>query len=412
MVLPWILLACSGTDDTGEPVDSDPADTGETDTEETDTDPEVIDDTAEDTDDGEDDMVPDAEDEAQYAALFDLAEVQHIELELDEEALAALRATPEEYVDGAFTHDGVRVEVEVKLSGGDATFRTIDEKPCFRVKFDEDDDYAGLRRANLENMEDDASQAREVLGFQLWAASGQKAPVANYAEVWVNGSSYGLYANVEEVDHAFLYRHYSDATGDLWEAGFESDFTPGGVLTYELVSGEGDEEGLDAARRQVQSNDGPFYDAADEVIKMETFLGFWAWMVAIGNEDVYPYDLDDHYLYRLPADDRYTFLPGGMAESWDDGMDWEAYTGTLAVQCAYDEACMPLFLAALSAALDEYEALDPNAMASDALDISVPFTQLDTRRSFTLAEVVTARSGLLTEVTGRPNVVRALVGVE
>lgn len=412
MVLPWILLACSGpaADDTGDTVDSD-VDTGETD-EETDTDTELIDDTAEDTDDDVDDMVPDAQDESQYAALFDLAEVQHIELELSEEALAELRTTPDEYVDGAFTHDGTRVEVVVKLSGGDATFRTIDEKPCFRVKFDEDDDYAGLRRMNLENMEDDPSQAREVIGWAVWAASGQKSPLANYAEVWVNGVSYGLYANVEEVDQVFLHRHYSDASGDLWEAGFESDFTPGGVLTYELVSGEGDEEGLDAARRQVQSNEGPFFETADEVVKMDTFLGFWAWMIAVGNEDVYPYDLDDHYLYRLPADDRYTFLPGAMSESWDAEMDWEAYTGTLAVQCAYDAACQPMFLEHVSTALTEYEALDVNGIASDALDIAVPFTQLDTRRSYTLAEVVSGRSALLTQITGRPAVVRALVGVE
>ena len=350
------------------------------------------------------------------AAFYDGATVQRIDLELGEESLAALRADPESYVPGVFVHADTRIEdIGIKLAGGDATFRTLDEKASFRLKLDEYDDgtdYAGLERINLHNMEDDPAQGREVIAYAVWNASGQLAPLANYAEVYVNGESYGVYANVEEIDDAFLARHTPDPSGDLWEAGIESDFTPGGVLTYTLVSGLGDEEALDAARRQIQGAEGAFYEVADEVVDMDAFLDFWAWQLAIGNEDVYPYDLDDHTLYQSPVDGRYGWVPSSMDESWNSSMDGEAYTGTLAVHCAYDAACEPLFRTHLSAVLTQYEGLDVPAIASDALALSVGYVQLDTRRSTTLSEVVTARSALLTLITGRPNVVRGQWSVE
>ncbi len=407
----WTLLACTAPSGDGEDTSAPVDDTGR------DTDTEVIDDTGPDdtdTDTGETDTGPD--DELAYEAFFDPLEVQRIDLELTDEAIAALREEPEEYVEGVFVHDGYRHEsIGVRLKGGSSTFDTIDGKPSFKLKLDEYDDgqdYGGLDRINLHNMKADAAQAREVVAYAVWAAAGFAAPRANYAEVYVNGVSYGVYANVEEVDDAFLERRYEDAAGDLWEAADEADLTPGGVDNFQLVSGEGDTDALDYARYQVQTGEGAFYDVADGVLDMSQFLDFWAWQIATGNEDGYPYELDDYSIYADPAKGgRYVWQPWGLDETWNTEAEWDDYTGTVAVHCAYDDACEALLRERVAAALTTYESLDVDAIAQAALTVSESAVQVDTRREASLSDVMAARSQLLTIVAGRPAAVRGQMGM-
>lgn len=411
-VTTWVLLACSGPGDGGDTA------SGGDDTGRPDTDTEVLDDTGPDDTDtdetGETDTGPD--DDAAYEAFFAPDVVQRIDLELSEEALAALRADPDTYVEGVFVHDGYRHEsVGIRLKGGASTFEDIDGKPSFRLKLDEfvdGLDYGGLDRLNLHNMKADPAQAREVAAYWTLAAAGVVAPRANFAEVYVNGESRGVYANVEEIDGSFRERHFEDPSGDLWEAGDGADFTPAGVEHYSAVGGEGDFDALDAARRQIQTGDGAFYDVADVVLDMDQFLAFWAWQVALGNEDGYPYELDDHALYADPtAAGRYTYVPWGLDETWDAAMDWEAYSGTVAVQCAYDDACLALFKAATRDALEAYEAADTTAIVQSAMDVSLSAVTADTRRELPLADVTYARAQLANIVLNRPNIVRSQMGI-
>ncbi|MFN7145683.1 MAG: CotH kinase family protein, partial [Myxococcota bacterium] len=204
----WGLLACARPEA--------PADTGPA----PDTDVEVIGDT-EDTDTAppDDTGLPD---DRVYEALFDPAAVGRIDLELTEEALASLRDDPDTYVRATFVHERVASleDIGVRLKGGASTFDDIDGKPSFKLKLDafEALDYGGLTKLNLHNMKADAAQAREVVAAAVWEAAGVPAPRASYVEVYVNGVSRGLYANVEEVDGAFVARRFTDGRGDLWEA--------------------------------------------------------------------------------------------------------------------------------------------------------------------------------------------------
>lgn len=411
----WFWVACAGPggDDSGQGGDSSDG---------TETGIDVVDDTGvppddtggTDTDTGEVDTGPD--DDLVYAAFFDAAEVQRIDLEISEEGLAALRADPDTYVEGVFLHDGYRLEgVGVKLKGGNSTFEDIDGKPSLKVRldaFDDDQDYGGLSRVNLHNMKADPSQAREVVASAVWTAAGLPAPLANYAEVYVNGVLYGLYANVEELDESFVERRWADPEGDLWEANNDADLTPGGILNYSSSAGEGDLDALDAARREIQTGDGPFYDVANGVLDMPQFLDFWAWQIVLGNEDGYPYDLDDHSLYANPEDSgRLAYVPWALDETWDDGFDWESVTGTVAVHCAYDDACLVTLKEHVVAALTTYEGLDVNARTQAAIDLTVSAVQADTRRTLPLSDVLAARAALLSDVTARANVVRGQMGL-
>lgn len=404
----WFWVACAGPSaddvaDTGTPADTD--DTGI----------EVIGDTDPDTDET-DETDTGSDDEVEYAAFYDELEVQRIDLELSEKALASLRAEPDEYVEGVFVHDGERVEdVGVKLKGGASTFEDIDGKPSFKIKFDEYEnglDYGGIDRANLHNMKADPAQAREVVAAAVWAAAGIPAPRANYAEVYVNGVLYGLYANVEEVDDAFVERRWPGGVGDLWEAAENADLTPAGVEHYSITAGEGDADALERARRAVQTGEGKFYDVADGVLDMGQFLDVWAWQIATGNEDGYPYELDNHSLFANPADGgRFEYVPTDFDKAWNPAFEWDDYTGTVAVHCAYDAACAVLFEERVAAALTTYEGLDVGAKVQAAFALSAAAVSADTRRSATAAEVATARTALSNASVARPNVVRGQMGL-
>jgi spore coat protein CotH len=410
-LLGW--MACSGPgsdtngDDSASGHSGDSGDTGE----------EVVDDTAGDTDDTDDH--PDTgwgDDASLQAAFYDPLTIQRIDLTISEEGLAALRADPETYVEATFAHDGHTLEsVGVRLKGGSSTFDDIDGKPSFKLKLDEFDhgqDYGGLDRMNLHNMTADPTLVREVIGYAAWNAAGLVAPLANWTVVYVNDVSYGLYANVEALDGGFVHRHFADPDGDLWEAGDDADFTPAGVDDFASAAGEGDAAALDEARRQIQLGDGAFYDVANVVLDMDQFLDFWAWQIVLGNDDGYPYELDDYYLYGNPeVDGRYQFVPWGLDETWDSGLEWDAVTGTVAVHCVYDTACAAALDEHVTAALSTYESLDLTTTVGAAYDLTSADAQADTRRGTPYQDVLNARTAFLTAVTGRPNQVRNAMGL-
>lgn len=380
------------------------------DTEPEDTGVEVIeDDSAPDTEDtGDTDDTDDRDELLRYEALYDLAVVQRIDLTLSVEALEALRADPATYVSGAFTCGGEVLEnVGIRLRGSPAS-RDLDAKPSFKVRLNEFEPgqrYGGVERVVLDNMVDDPSQAREVFAYSLWAEAGLFAPRANYAQVWVNGEPFGLYANVEAVDDRFLRHHVPDDGGDLWKGNDSADFTQNGVDHFERVSGEGGEDALDAARRAVWAG-GEFTSDVAGVIDLEQFLDYWAWNIAVGNNDAYPYDLNDFDIYADPADDRFDFTLHGLGRSWDTGLEWDAARGALGYRCVYDEACVALLRDHARTALDLYEAQDRVAAAEVLFALTESAVVDDPRRPSTPGEVIVARSLLSTRLDAWPTHVR------
>lgn len=399
----WGILACARPEVA-------PADTGAA----PDTDVEVIGDTDDtDTAPPEDTGPPD---DRVYAALFDPAAVGRIDLELTEEALASLREHPDVYVPANFVHERVAFleEIGVRLKGGASTFDDIDGKPSFKLKLDEYQalDYAGLTRLNLHNMKDDASQAREVVAAAVWEAAGVPAPRASYVEVFVNGVSRGLYANVEEVDGAYVARRFADGRGDLWEAEEGADLTAAGVDHYAVVSGGGNAAALVAARQVIQLSGGEFFDAADAVLDMDGFLDVWAWSIVTANADAYPYDLDDHALYADPAAHaRFVYLPTALGESWDEDMAWDTLAGIVGTKCAADAACLDRLKTRVGEALTTWETLDVPGIVTAAYAVSLPTVETDAGRLYSLQDVTVARRELTDLVEARPGEVRAALGL-
>ena len=83
-------------------------------------------------------------------------------------------------------------------------------KNPFNIKLDyiiEDQDHQGIEKLKLSNVIQDPSFIREVLSYEV-CRKYMPTSKANYANVYINDTLWGLYTNVEAVNKDFLIDHF------------------------------------------------------------------------------------------------------------------------------------------------------------------------------------------------------------
>lgn len=95
--------------------------------------------------------------------------------------------------------------VGVRYRGGSSTYSQDFSKNPLNIKLDylKNQDYQGFEVLKLNNGAKDPSFVREIGSYEV-ARQYMKAPQANYAQVFINGSYHGLYANVESINKNFI----------------------------------------------------------------------------------------------------------------------------------------------------------------------------------------------------------------
>lgn len=153
-------------------------------------------------------------------------------IETDLGALAAKYAAgSKEYQPAVFEYwgegDGVvsTRAANVRLRGNPG-FSWIGPKMQFVVSFNEDDPegrWRGLRKLSFDASWYHPSLLRDRLAYAYLRRHNVPAPCANNARVSVNGEYFGLYGNIEYMDHEWLERVYGKeaATGVLWKYGWD-----------------------------------------------------------------------------------------------------------------------------------------------------------------------------------------------
>jgi len=118
-------------------------------------------------------------------------------------------------------------DVMVRLKGQSSWHETValdaNPKMQFVISFNEVDHQArfhGVRKVELDMPRNDWSFLRQRLaGFYL-RSIGIEGQCCNNVRLTINGSYYGLYANLERTDKEYLQRNFpGQAGGDLWEGG-------------------------------------------------------------------------------------------------------------------------------------------------------------------------------------------------
>jgi hypothetical protein len=212
------------------------------------------------------------------------------------------------------TFDSVGVKYK-----GNSSYSSNRIKNPWHIELDtyKDHDYDGYTDIKLANGHNDPSFLRDVLGYQI-LRQYMDAPLANYANLYVNGNLIGLYSNTESISKKFVNKRFGSKNNAFFDcsppegAGPQTNDFPNLVYlgqdstdyydSYEMKSDEGWQELIDLC--DTLSN---HIDVVEKILDVDRSL----WMLAYDNVMV---NLDsyigrfsqNYYLYR---DDNGRFLP-------------------------------------------------------------------------------------------------------
>jgi CotH protein len=264
------------------------------------------------------------EDGSKSDVLFAPGTVQVFELTLPPASLQGLMAAPREYQPGTLVWQGQTFErVGVRLKGR-TSFRDINGKAAFKIKLDEfvpGQRLLGLRRLTLNNMVQDPDFARERLAYHLYREAGVAAPRCNSARLVVNGTPWGLYANVETLDDEFVEGHYGKPIGNLYDTSndrFFIDLTPANMALFERETKGEPADGSDLPQL-LQVMTGPeatFLEDDARVIDVDQFLRVAAVQAVIANWDGFFAATNNYEIYRPPGSGRFVIFPWGEDQAF------------------------------------------------------------------------------------------------
>jgi hypothetical protein len=381
-------------------------------------------------------VVPGASDE-----LFAADRLPRFDLEITPEAIAELIAAeagddPRHYVRARFRYGGEVLENVGLRIKGEGTRAPFTEKPALKIKFDKfvpGVSFRGLRRLTLNNLMEDPSGIAERLTYHFFRAVGLPAPRANNALLYVNGQFYGLYANVESVDKAFLRRWFTRDGGNLYEEGGE-DFLPGREESFELQTNETVDDRSDLTAfvaALAAARPDTLLDDLAAVLDTEHFLRFTAAEGLVNQWDMYGYTRfypNNFHLYSDPTSRRFVFLPWGMDMTWKpmhDGMVHlpllelarrenhpgdEVTAGLIFQRCLAGASCRARYLAAARTLLGQLEAARLDQLAATFRAQIAPHLRADTRKVYSNEESEAAYATMLEIIRQRPARVRADLG--
>jgi len=144
------------------------------------------------------------------------------------------------------------------------------------------------------------------LAFSLFEERGLPYSCANNARLVINDEYYGLYANVERIDHEYLERHFEEFEGNLYQGGSE-------LKTNEDVNDTSDIDALNAAES---------VDQIAALVDLDQAVAEWSMEAMIPALDNYWAGVEiNYYLYNHPSQG-FLYLPYDMDLSFGDA----AYT--------------------------------------------------------------------------------------
>ncbi len=345
--------------------------------------------------------------------LYSLDAVADLAIELDGGAMQSLRDEPRRWVCGRLGYAASVFPVGVRLKGS-ASFQSIDRKPGFKIRFDgrcgSRRRFFGRRGLTLNNLVQDRSSVREVLGYLVFRAAGVASPRAGYARVSLNGVPYGLYVDVENVDRDLLARHFADPTGPLYEGALEVDLRPDDLWAFELDEGDSPEraELAELIARAQEAGDSIFY-GPDALVDRSAFLRFLAASAVTGDWDGY-WKPNNYRIYYEPTARLWYFLPWGLDQAWY--LERTAFDGVglLIQKCMSSRRCLRQYLGELERAAAMTEWLDLDRQLAAAVALIGADVEADPRRPFPMEEVEWARRALPVRIATTLARVRSQLG--
>lgn len=333
------------------------------------------------------------------APLFEPTALAQFDIALSPDAIASLNDDHETYVSGDLTvtlagEVTVLPDIGVRLKGVYGSFRTLDQKAAFLLKFDRyvpDQKLFDLTKLAVNNMVQDPSMQREQLGYVLFREGGTPAPRTGSAVVTVNGQPYGLYTTVEATDNNVFLKHWFDGKdGNLYEGAYGSDLFADKVTSFDQDNGDNidfmDIKELIAALDAI-TDPADFVTEVSKVIDLDLFLTFAATEIYLGHWDGYSWTRNNYFIYRRESDLRWVFLPWGIDQTLNDQLDAFGGQGRIQQMCVASLECRMLLAAKFTEVVARVDQLGMAGQAQSLADALHAAAEADPRKEYGIDQV-------------------------
>ena len=358
------------------------------------------------------------------AWMYQPSEVVDIHLTLDDAQKAVLNSDAEdrEYAGGvgfwmtgsggrSFGSAGTPWRIEAKLKGH-STFRFLDGKAAFNLKFPKGSRPNALKKMTLNNLVKDPTYLREETTYDVFRASGIPAPRTGYARLWVNDEYYGLYLNLEKYTDQSL-EHWFPNTQHLYEAIRTHDIVRSGdLLKQDFEVDEGDEvdwSDLESFAAAVRT--GQWAEIQSHLASPEQTIRFLAAEWYLGQWDGYSWSGRNYYLHS-DVDGLFTLLPTGtdlalrdpFRDNYDlsfplasaaDSWDQPSGAGAIVDACFADSGCSEQFIQELVNVRQAADGLDLETTLPARAAALTPLIESDPRKEFTMRFVQKWQSAMV-----------------
>jgi hypothetical protein len=212
------------------------------------------------------------------------------------------------------------------------------KKKSFKISFNtftEGGKYQGVEKMNLNGEHNDPSVMRSKIMWDILRKWDIPAPRANHVRVYINGSYYGLYINVEHIDEEFAKSRFGNKDGNLYKCLYPADLAyrgadPGSYKiwngsrwVYELATNEEENDFSDLAGFigvLHNSNDASLPCDLDRVFNTPDYLKIMAVQIFCGDWDGYIYNRNNFYLYHNTSTGKFEYIPYDVDNTF--GIDW------------------------------------------------------------------------------------------
>lgn len=171
----------------------------------------------------------------QYAStIFQKDKVMEVNIIMDEDDWQDMldNAREETYVACDVEVNGVTYKnVAIRPKGNTSLTQVTNDRYSFKIQFDKYQDgqtLDGLDQLVLNNNFADATYMKEYLAYDMFQYMGVVTPLYSYADVKINGETYGLYLALEGVKDSFAERNYGTNHGELYKPETEQGQMGGG----------------------------------------------------------------------------------------------------------------------------------------------------------------------------------------
>jgi hypothetical protein len=123
--------------------------------------------------------------------------------------------------------DTLPSDIGIRFKGHYSNYGFPGKKKPFRLhfgKYEEDQDYQGIKKLNLHNLAGDPSFLREFVAYDFLRSIGIAASRTSFTQLYINDVYFGCYLIVEEPeDKSFLKQNFGTDKGNLFDAAESTD---------------------------------------------------------------------------------------------------------------------------------------------------------------------------------------------